>query len=236
MVKPMRKKCVLAKLRPYQYWDETFGFFLFYLCFSLPRYSLFLAAQLHWISTWVCVCVCVSLHAQKWRCKNFTSHDHHLKRCYCRIREWVVCQGGSNICLELSGRFKNKSSSTWQRSLKSNPVDLPSKLHFMSQWRKRRHHSNHCSLDSYITCSHFLFKRNAAWSRYEALKHHKRWKCPFFPQETARDIYFAYVMYIWDCYPFLSLTTQLPLLQLFTSGPMGGFQTQRVWQSISGRG
>lgn len=60
----------------------------------------------------------------------------------------------------------------WQTSLKSNPVDLPSKLHFMTQGRKRRHHSHHCSPDS--TCFHFLFKGTTPWSHYEALKHHKR--------------------------------------------------------------
>lgn len=68
----------------------------------------------------------------------------------------------------------------------------------MTQWRKRRHHSNRCSPDSYSTCSHFLFKGNAAWSHYEALNHHKRQvviknENAFF-QETARDIYFVHVM------------------------------------------
>lgn len=34
-------------------------------------------------------------------------------------------------------------------------------------------------------------------------------RMPFFFQETACDIYFAYVMYVWDCYPLLSFTTAI---------------------------
>lgn len=129
----------------------------------------------------------------------------------------VVCQSWVKYLPWAVRLFQNKSSSLWQRSLKSNPVDLPSKLHFMTQWRKRRHHSNHCRPDSYSTCSHFLFKGDAAWSHYEALKHHKRQvvikneNVFFFLKETACDIYFVHMMYVWGCSALLSLNTQ-PLL------------------------
>lgn len=49
---------------------------------------------------------------------------------------------------------------------------------------------------------------------------------PLFFRNAACDVYFVHVMY--DRSPLLSLTAQPPLLRLFTSGPMGGSQTQRV--------
>lgn len=157
-------------------------------------------------------------------------HDHHSSQhCYCRIKELSV-KARSNICLELSGCFKNKSASLQQRSLKSNPVDLPPKLHFMTQWGKRRYHSNHCTPDSYSTCSHFLFKGNAAWSHYEPLNHktsykkgsNKKWECSYF-QQSVRNIYFVHMMYVSEPLSPPVSHQHTATQQLFTSGPMGGF-------------
>lgn len=194
--------------------------------------------RLHWMAVQRLTCVCLPTYANIMFWNHIViitqsivtdRHRTELQSCLSKSR--------SSICLELSGCFKT--------NLPAYNRDPWNKIHLISPLNSTLWLSEERDAITWttvvltqlvlISC----LKGNAAWSHYEALKHHKRQvvtknENALFFQEITCDIYFVHVMYIWD--PSCLSPTQPLLLQLFTSGPVGGFQTQRVWQSISGRG
>lgn len=102
----------------------------------------------------------------------------------------------------------------------------------LSLWRKRCRRSHHCSPESTPLSFPVEEQRSriSIWAirtiQNIALK--KNWSASSPPSE----MYYLYDGHRNTCRPASSASAQL-FLQLFTSGPLGGFQTQRLREFIS---
>lgn len=145
------------------------------------------------------------------------------------LRSTKVVWAAAGISLRLSVCFQTYPQ-VWRRPSRSNPVDLLSALYFMT-------------LKAEMPSLRALRSWNNSLS-FPVKGHRSR--ISIRGTETLQnmglnnDLWFFF--FLQNLLPVLrslsapSAAAQPLVLRLFTSGPLGGFQTQRVWQSISGWG
>lgn len=144
-------------------------------------------------------------------------------------RSTKVVWAAAGISPRLSVCFQTYPQ-VWQRPLRSNPVDLLSTLYFMTLKDEMPSLPSLRSWNNALSFPVWGYRSMISIRGTQTL------------QNMGLNSDLCFIFFLPNLLPVLrslsapSAAAQPLVLRLFTSGPLGGFQTQRVWQSISGWG